>query len=47
MSEISPVVQKEEETKLFFLALKVVAGCGGDSEVATRRKSSNDRSPKV
>jgi hypothetical protein len=36
MSETSPVIQKEEEAKLFFPALKVVAGCGGETEGATR-----------
>jgi hypothetical protein len=38
MSDTSPVVRKEEETKLFFPALKVVAGCGGDTEEATRKR---------
>jgi hypothetical protein len=47
MSDISPVIQKEEEARVLFPALKIVAGCGGEAEIATRRKNSNDRSPKV
>jgi hypothetical protein len=38
MSDASPVVRKEEEAKLFFPALKVVAGCGREAEVAARKR---------
>jgi len=38
MSDTSPVVREEEETKLFFPALKIVAGYGGDSEEAKRKR---------
>jgi len=37
MSDTSPVIQKEG-TKLFFSALKVVAGFGGGVEAATRKR---------
>jgi len=38
MSEISPVIQKEEEARVLFPALKVVANFGGEAEVATRKR---------
>ena len=38
MSEISPVIQKEEEARVHFPALEVVAGCGGDTEEATAKR---------
>jgi len=38
MSDASPVFQKEEEAKLFFPASKIVAGCGGEAEAATRMR---------
>jgi hypothetical protein len=47
MSDTSPVIQKEEEARVLFPALKVVAGCGGETEAARQRKSSNNRSPKA
>jgi hypothetical protein len=44
MSDTSPVIQKEEEARMLFPALKVVAGCGGDIEEATRKKEGEIRS---
>ena len=38
MSDTSPVIRKEEEARVLFPALKVVAGCGGEAEVATRKR---------
>ena len=38
MSDTSPVFQKEEEAKLFFPALKAVAGFGGNAEAATAKR---------
>ena len=38
MSDTSPVIQKEEEARVLFPALKVVAGFGGEAEVATRKR---------
>jgi hypothetical protein len=38
MSEISPVIQKEEEARVLFPALKVVASFGGEAEVATSKR---------
>jgi hypothetical protein len=43
MSEISPVIQKEE-ARVLFPALKVVAGRGGETEAATRKKGGETRS---
>jgi hypothetical protein len=47
MSDTSPVIQKEKEARVLFPALKIVAGFGGETEAAKRRKESNNRSPKV
>ena len=39
MSVESPVVKmKESRAKLLFLALKIVGGCGRETEAATRNK---------
>jgi hypothetical protein len=38
MSDTSPVIQKKEEARVLFPALKVVADCGGDTEEATRKR---------
>jgi len=38
MSDTSPVIRKERRAKRFFPALKVVAGCGGETEGATRKR---------
>jgi hypothetical protein len=38
MSDTSPVFRKERKAKLFSPTLKVVAGCGGEAEVATRKR---------
>jgi hypothetical protein len=45
MSDTSPVFQKEEEAKLFFPALKAVAGCRGETEAATRKKKFEQPEP--
>jgi hypothetical protein len=44
MSDISPVIQIEEEARVLFPALKVVASCSGDTEEATRKKDGEIRS---
>ena len=37
MSDTSPMIRKEEETKLLFQALKFVAGFGGETEAAAAK----------
>jgi hypothetical protein len=38
MSDTLPVIQKEEEARVLFPALKIVAGCGGETEAATAKR---------
>jgi len=39
MSDISPVFREEDfEVVVLFPALKIVGGCGGETEAATRKR---------
>jgi hypothetical protein len=38
MSDTSPVFRKDEEARVLFPALKVVAGFGPETEAATRKR---------
>jgi hypothetical protein len=38
MSDTSQVFQKEEEARVLFPALKIVAGCGRETEAATAKR---------
>jgi len=45
MSDISPVIQKEEEARVLFPALKITASCGGETEAAKRKKKFEQSEP--
>jgi hypothetical protein len=44
MSDTSPMIRKEEEARVLFPALKVVAGFGGETQALTRTKGDETRS---